>query len=90
MISQTPRRPADILSQEDGSISAYALVALAVFCMFLGLAIDVTNVHRQKEFISVAADAAAHAGVVALAEKKLPLDIRPQPLPPPKRTPRPA
>ena len=76
MVPQTPRRPADILSQEDGSISAYALVALAVFCMFLGLAIDVTNVHRQKEFISVAADAAAHAGVVALAEKKLPLDIR--------------
>ncbi|MES2815748.1 MAG: pilus assembly protein TadG-related protein [Pseudomonadota bacterium] len=76
MVPQSPRRPADILSQEDGSISAYALVALAVFCMFLGLAIDVTNVHRQKEFISVAADAAAHAGVVALAEKKLPLDIR--------------
>ncbi|MES2549050.1 MAG: pilus assembly protein TadG-related protein, partial [Pseudomonadota bacterium] len=76
MVPQTPRRPVDILSQEDGSISAFALVALAVFCMLLGLAIDVTNVHRQKEFISVAADAAAHAGVVALAEKKLPLDIR--------------
>ncbi|MES2541675.1 MAG: pilus assembly protein TadG-related protein [Pseudomonadota bacterium] len=75
-MAQTPRRPVDILSQEDGSISAFALVALAVFCMLLGLAIDVTNVHRQKEFISVAADAAAHAGVVALAEKKLPLDIR--------------
>lgn len=76
MVPQSPRRSADILSQEDGSISAFALVALAVFCMLLGLAIDVTNVHRQKEFISVAADAAAHAGVVALAEKKLPLDIR--------------
>lgn len=70
------RPPADFLRREEGSISAFVLVALAVFCMFLGLAIDVTNVHRQKEFITVAADAAAHAGVVALAEKKRPSDIQ--------------
>jgi Flp pilus assembly protein TadG len=70
------RRPADFLSRDEGSISAFSLFALAVFCMFLGLAIDVTNVHRQKEFITVAADAAAHAGVIALAEKKPPSDIQ--------------
>jgi Flp pilus assembly protein TadG len=70
-----PQRAATFLTDEKGSIAAFSLVALAVFCMFLGLAIDVTNVHRQKEFITVAADAAAHAGVVALAEKKLPTEI---------------
>jgi len=69
-------RRAGFLAREEGSISAFALVALAVFCMFLGLAIDVTNVHRQKEFITVAADAAAHAGVVAMAEKKQASDIQ--------------
>lgn len=35
-----------------------------------------TNVHRQKEFITIAADAAAHAVVAALAEKKLRSDIQ--------------
>lgn len=70
---RTTRR---FLSREDGGLSILALFMLAVSCMVLGLAIDVTNVHRQKEFITVAADAAAQAGVIALAQEKPASEIR--------------
>jgi Flp pilus assembly protein TadG len=73
---QSRRTARTFAAQEDGSMSILALFALAVCCMILGLAIDVTNVHRQKEFITVAADAAAQAGVIALAEEKKPTEIQ--------------
>lgn len=69
-------RFAGFLSQEHGGLTAFTMFLLVVLCMFLGLAIDVTNVHRQKEFITVAADMAAHAGVIALAEKKEPAEVQ--------------
>ncbi len=63
-------------SQQDGGMTVFALFALTAVLMILGLAIDVTNVHRQKELITVAADAAAQAGVVALAAKKTPAEVQ--------------
>ena len=63
-------------TSERGGMTAFSLFGLAISCMFAGLAIDVTNLHRQKEWVTVAADAAAHAGVVALAKKKTTTEIQ--------------
>jgi Flp pilus assembly protein TadG len=54
---------------EQGGMTALALFGIVVCCMFAGLAIDVTNLHRHKQFLTVAADAAAQAGVIALSKK---------------------
>jgi Flp pilus assembly protein TadG len=70
------RNAINFFAQEEGGLTVFALFAFAVCCMVLGLAMDVTNVHRQKELITVAADAAAQAGVIALAEKKLPSEVQ--------------
>lgn len=61
---------ASFVTRECGNISIFALFAFAVVSMVGGLAVDVTNVHRQKEWITLAADSAAQAGVVALSERK--------------------
>jgi Flp pilus assembly protein TadG len=76
MRANTSRTPRHFARQEDGAMSILALFSLAICCMVLGLAIDVTNVHRQKEFITVAADAAAQAGIIALVDKKTPTEIQ--------------
>jgi Flp pilus assembly protein TadG len=76
MRANTPLTPRHFARQEDGAMSILALFSLAICCMVLGLAIDVTNVHRQKEFITVAADAAAQAGIIALVDKKTPTEIQ--------------
>ncbi len=59
-----------------GGMTVFSLFGFAISCMFAGLAIDVTNLHRQKEWITLAADAAAQAGVVALAQKKTTSEIQ--------------
>ncbi|MFP5511395.1 MAG: TadG family pilus assembly protein [Alphaproteobacteria bacterium] len=63
-------RGREFAADERGGMTAFALVGIVVSAMLVGLAIDVTNLHRQKELITLAADAAAHAGVVALSLKK--------------------
>lgn len=65
-----------MIAQERGSMSIFALFGFAVICLVVGLAIDVTNVHRQKEWITVAADAGAQAGIVALYERATPEEIQ--------------
>jgi Flp pilus assembly protein TadG len=66
----------DFVSDEEGGMTAFALFGLVICLMFAGLAIDVTNLHRNKELITVAADAAAQAGVIALAEEKTPAEVQ--------------
>lgn len=66
----------DFLSSEQGGMTVFSLFGLVICCMFAGLAIDVTNVHRNKELITVAADATAQAGVIALSEKKTPAEVQ--------------
>lgn len=69
------RGPFGFIADERGAMTVFALFGIVVTAMLVGLAIDVTNLHRQKERITVAADAAAHAGVVALALKKTKSEI---------------
>ncbi|MBA3910152.1 MAG: hypothetical protein C0524_09760 [Rhodobacter sp.] len=64
------------VSQERGALTAFALFGLATCCMAAGLAVDVTNLYRQKENLTLAADAAAQAGIVALLQKKATLEIQ--------------
>lgn len=66
----------EFVANESGSMAVFSLFGFVVCCIIAGLAIDVTNVHRQKELITVAADAGAHAGIVALAEKKTVSEIQ--------------
>jgi Flp pilus assembly protein TadG len=66
----------DFVSDEHGGMTAFSLFGLVICLMFAGLAIDVTNLHRQKELITVAADAAAQAGVIALSEKKATAEVQ--------------
>ncbi|MFO1201258.1 MAG: hypothetical protein U1E58_01330 [Tabrizicola sp.] len=76
-ISLSQSRPLSrFLRKTDGGMTVLMLTTLSVVCMIIGLAIDVTNVHRQKELITVAADAAAQAGIVALADEKTPAEIQ--------------
>ncbi len=66
----------DFSADERGGMTVFVLFCFAICCLFAGLAIDVTNLHRQKEWITVAADSAALAGIVALSEKKTDADIK--------------
>ena len=71
-----PRSLRTFAAQEGGGMTVFALFSFVIVVMIAGLAIDVTNAHRQKELITVAADAAAQAGVVALAEEMTPAEVQ--------------
>jgi Flp pilus assembly protein TadG len=75
-VSKVTSAQPDFVRDEQGGMTALAMFWLVVCCMFAGLAIDVTNLHRQKELITVAADAAAQAGVIALSQEKTPTEIQ--------------
>lgn len=66
----------DFVSQERGALSVFAVFGLVTCCMAAGVAVDVTNLHRQKEHLTFAADAAAQAGIVALLEQKGTFEIQ--------------
>jgi hypothetical protein len=38
---------------EQGGMTALSLFGIVVCCMFAGLAIDVSNLHRHKQFLTV-------------------------------------
>jgi Flp pilus assembly protein TadG len=60
----------NFVEAESGGMTIFSMFGFVVCCLVVGLAIDVTNLHRNKEWITVAADAGAHAGIVALVEEK--------------------
>lgn len=64
------------LSCEHGAMTAFAMFGILVCCMVAGLAVDVVNLHRQKEDLTIAADAAAQAGIIALSQKKIEADVK--------------
>jgi Flp pilus assembly protein TadG len=55
-------------SDEHGGMTLFWMFGLVILAMLAGLAIDVTNLHRHKERLTLAADAAAQAGILALAQ----------------------
>lgn len=61
---------------EAGGMTVFALFIFVICCMLAGLAVDVTNLHRQKEYITIAADAAAQAGIIAMSEEKTTSEIQ--------------
>ena len=57
-------------SDENGAMTAFWLFGFLTLCLVAGLAVDVTNTYRYKERLTLAADAGATAGIVALAAGK--------------------
>jgi Flp pilus assembly protein TadG len=55
---------------EKGSMTALSVVGIVGCCVVGGLALDASNLYRQKEHLVLAADSAAQAGIVALANGK--------------------
>ncbi|MES2968778.1 MAG: pilus assembly protein TadG-related protein [Pseudomonadota bacterium] len=55
----------DVIRNEQGGITVLSLFFLITFIMLGGLAIDVTNVMTARTQLQVAADAAAHAALLA-------------------------
>lgn len=62
--------------QERGGILPLMLTGFVVCCMLAGLAVDVSDVYRQRERLILAADAAAQAGIVALSARKPATDVQ--------------
>ncbi|MBR9864836.1 MAG: hypothetical protein GYB24_15465 [Rhodobacteraceae bacterium] len=56
----------DFLCDEDGGATGWNLAWFAVLAAGSGFAIDVSNARNAKEHLTVAAEAASHAGLVAL------------------------
>jgi Flp pilus assembly protein TadG len=57
-------------SDEHGGMTLFWMFGIVILAMLAGLAIDVTNLHRHKERLTLAADAAAQVGILALAQGK--------------------
>lgn len=68
------RGPGGSLRAEDGGATAFGVLALCLTAMLVGLSIDVANLYRNETLMRLTADAAAHAGAVALARGDDPLD----------------
>ncbi|MDM7933571.1 pilus assembly protein TadG-related protein [Tabrizicola sp.] len=67
---------APFASEDDGGMTTFSLFGLVVCAMIGGIAVDISNLFRQKEHLTLAADAAAQAGIIALAEKKPATEIK--------------
>lgn len=61
---------------EHGGMTVFWMVGLMILAVVGGLAVDITNLHRHKERLTLAADAAAQAGIVALAAGKTPTEVQ--------------
>jgi Putative Flp pilus-assembly TadE/G-like len=57
---------------ESGGVTILALFSLILTVICLGFAIDATNLYRHQAMLRITADAAAHAGAVALARGETP------------------
>ena len=76
MISSVNARLARFAYDERGAMTVLWLFGVMFLCLLAGLAIDVTNVHRHKQRLTLAADAAAMAGVIALSEARSASDVQ--------------
>ena len=56
-----------MLRHEDGGATVLGVFALMLTVILVGFAIDASNLYRHQTMMRLAADAAAHAGVVVLA-----------------------
>ena len=54
--------------QEDGGITAFAIISISLMLLIMGAAVDVANAYRHQTQLQITADAAARAGLVALAQ----------------------
>lgn len=63
-------------SREHGGMTAFSMFGLVTCCAIAGLAVDITNLHRQKEHLTLAVDAAAQAGIIALSKLKTDAEIK--------------
>jgi len=63
-------RQATLSSNDTGGITLWMLMWFFLFAGFTGLAVDLSNVYRNRAMLQVAADVASHAGVVAMIEEK--------------------
>jgi hypothetical protein len=70
------RRLTDFAGRDAGGMTVVSLCGLFTCAMAAGVAVDMTNLHRHKERLTLAADAAAHAAIVAMAEEKTSADIK--------------
>jgi Flp pilus assembly protein TadG len=57
-------------AEEDGGMTVFWMFGLMILAVVGGLAVDITNLHRHKERLTLAVDAGAQAGIVALAAGK--------------------
>lgn len=73
---RTARFTARLLAGQDGGGTALAIIGVLAVVMLSGLAIDSGNAWRMRERMQIAADAAAYAGVVALASGRSESDSR--------------
>ena len=60
---------------QDGSGTVMSMFGLAVCLILGGIAIDSTNAWRSKGMLSMTADVAAHAGIVAFAQGEKPATV---------------
>ncbi|MDP2081633.1 MAG: pilus assembly protein TadG-related protein [Pseudotabrizicola sp.] len=64
------------LKNESGSMTMLSVVGIVGCCMVAGLAIDASNLYRQKEHLILAADSASKAGIVALSSNKSTFEVQ--------------
>ena len=69
-------RFARFVKREDGGMTVFWMTGFMIAAVIGGLAVDITNLHRHKERLNLAADAAAQAGIVALANGKSTAEIK--------------
>ena len=58
------------LGDEGGFVTHFALTVMILVILFAGLSVDTANAWRTRTHLQAAADAAAHAAVLALPDKK--------------------
>jgi len=56
------------LQNDEGGATVLSVFVLMLTAILVGFAIDVGNLYRQQTMLGLAADAAAHAGVVVMAQ----------------------
>lgn len=76
MKTQWKSRFTRFVQQEDGGMTVFWMSGFMIAAVIGGLAVDITNLHRHKERLNLAADAAAQAGIVALANGKTTAEIK--------------
>lgn len=76
MQPQSNSRFKHFTDDEHGGMTVFWMLGLLILAVIGGLAVDISNLHRHKERLTLAADAAAQAGIVALAAGKTSAEIK--------------